>query len=117
MGNQFASYLRTHRRKSGLSQREVAHVLGFRSGQIISRYEHQSRIPSLKSALACRVLFDVEPHDLFPGVYADVEQLTIERIRILGTALPEDSMDQVTRHRRQVLEEAVRRADLRRTQL
>ena len=117
MGNQLASYLRTHRRKSGLSQREVAQVLGFKSGQIVSRYEHLSRIPSLKSALACRVLFDVEPHELFPGLYAEVEKLTIMRIRALGEAFSIEEANQVTSHRQASLEDAIRRAEMNRTSL
>ena len=117
MGNQLASYLRTHRRKSGLSQREVAQVLGFKTGQIISRYEHLSRIPSLKSALACRVLFDVEPHELFPGLYAEVEKLTIMRIRALGEPFSIEEANQVMRHRQASLEDAIRRAEMNRTSL
>lgn len=110
MGPSLANYLRTHRRKSGLSQREVAELLGLYSGQIISRYERLSRMPNLQSVLAFQVLFDVLPHQLFPGLYADVTKLTLARIRSLLKASSEDDAG-IGRH--QVLQDVVRRVETR----
>lgn len=83
MGPALASYLRTHRKKSGLSQCEVAELLGLNSSQTISRYESLARIPSLRTALAFQVLFGAFPHRLFPALHTDVTKLTLARLRSL----------------------------------
>ena len=49
--DQNTAHLRTLRRKSGLSQKELAHILGFRSGAPISRHERSDTVPDLLTAL------------------------------------------------------------------
>lgn len=44
------NYLRTYRKKLGLTQREVAFLLGCHSGAKVSRYERSARIPLLTSS-------------------------------------------------------------------
>ena len=110
MEQPFANYLRTYRKKSGLSQDQVAEVLGLYSGQTFSRYECLARIPSLETALGCQVLFGVLPHRLFPGLYTDITQLTRTRMRALLNAIPEDDD---AMERRSFLRDALRRADMR----
>jgi transcriptional regulator with XRE-family HTH domain len=77
------SYLRTHRKRGGLTQDEMAFLLGCRSGTKISRFERLARRPNLKTALACQVVFGVPAHQIFPGVFAEVEKIVAERARLL----------------------------------
>jgi transcriptional regulator with XRE-family HTH domain len=48
---------RACRKRSGLSQAEVARLLGFSTPSPISRIEHAHREPDFKTALACEFLF------------------------------------------------------------
>lgn len=75
--NKLGNCLRTHRKKSGLSQREVAQVIGFRDGALVSRHERSHSLPPLQHALAYEVLFRAPVAGLFAGLQATVEQ-TIE---------------------------------------
>src|SRR2546425_13075935 len=68
------NYLRTHRKRSSLSQDDVALLLGCRSGAKVSRYEHFVREPSLCTALACEVNFGSPAQEVFGGLYHKVEQ-------------------------------------------
>src|SRR2546421_227517 len=52
------NYLRTYRKRSGLTQREVAFLLGSKNGAQLSRYEKQRRLPPLRTALAFVVFED-----------------------------------------------------------
>lgn len=62
------NYLRTYRRRSGLTQREVAFLLGCETGAQVSRYEKRRRLPPLATALACEAVFGVPVAELFAGV-------------------------------------------------
>ena len=58
--------LRMHRRQWRLTLRELAQLLGFRSGAHVSRLEQGKRTPSLETALACTAIFGVPLQELFP---------------------------------------------------
>ncbi|HQU07582.1 MAG TPA: helix-turn-helix transcriptional regulator [Candidatus Paceibacterota bacterium] len=91
------NYIRAYRKRAGLSQDELALLLGCRSGTKVSRYERHARTPTLETALACQAIFGVPVHELFPGMYREVEQVTHARAQTLarqlrstpGTPLPE----------------------------
>ena len=83
MSSAFSSYLRTHRRKAGLTQSDVAFLLGLSSGQTIGKYEALVRLPSLRTALACCTVFDLPLDELLPGEASKVDRLVIERARAL----------------------------------
>ena len=81
--------LRTHRRTWGLSQRELADLLGMESRAHVSRIERGKRSPTLETALACSTLFGVSLGVLFP-------QLAIvsgERLRERISRLDKDISD------------------------
>src|SRR5947209_11507605 len=72
MAHHFASRLRTHRQKSGLSQRELAYILGYTStGQVIQHEYARSALPFLM-ALAYEAVFRIPVSQLFPGFYETV---------------------------------------------
>lgn len=67
--------LRAHRRRSGLSQREVAFLLGAsRGGAQVSRHEKRRRLPPLRAALGYEVIYGVPANELFAGVSDAVAQ-------------------------------------------
>jgi transcriptional regulator with XRE-family HTH domain len=83
MASYLHNYLRTYRKRAGLSQAEVAFLLGCHSGAKVSRYEHAVRRPSLETVVAYEVILHTALRDLFAGVYRDVEKRTRKRARIL----------------------------------
>lgn len=81
------NYLRTHRKRAGLSQDEVAFLVGLSGGDKVSRYERRSRLPSLETVLACEALFGVPASELFAGLYEEIEEETRKRARDLAKRL------------------------------
>ncbi len=78
--------LRWLRRRWHLTQKELAILLGDKSGTAVSRLECQERQPSLEVAFGCQVLFGVAPLDLFPSLFTEVEEHVVGRIRgLYGT--------------------------------
>lgn len=73
-------YLRTHRRVWGLTQQELATLLGYKSATHISRIENGKRAPSMESALACQVLFGIPPSAMFPRAYDLVEERIVRDV-------------------------------------
>jgi transcriptional regulator with XRE-family HTH domain len=72
--NRLSNYLRTHRKRLGLSQEEVAHLLGAEGGAKVCRYEKFARMPGLETALACEIIFQKPVRELFAGLYQKVER-------------------------------------------
>lgn len=63
------NYLRGARKAIGLSQKELAYLLGSESASNITRYERFSRMPALPTALALLAILDLPPNELFAGLY------------------------------------------------
>jgi len=72
--SQLPNYLRAHRKRLGLSQDEVAYLLGAKSGTKTSRYERFVREPGFRSALACEAVFQRPIRELFAGLYGQIER-------------------------------------------
>ena len=81
------NYLRTHRKKLGLTQRDVAFLLGCHSGAKVSRYERLQRIPSLNAIFAYEVIFQKPARELFAGIYDRAERETLRKVRQLRSRL------------------------------
>jgi transcriptional regulator with XRE-family HTH domain len=84
MSSQLPNYLRANRKRLGLSQEEVAFLLGTPSGAKVCRYERFVRQPSLETALACEVIFQKSIRELFLGLYQQIEHDVVERARVLA---------------------------------
>jgi DNA-binding XRE family transcriptional regulator len=67
------TYLRFLRRKSGLSQRELAQIIGNVTASQISRHERSISPPTLLTAFGYQALFKKPVSDIFPGLYYTVE--------------------------------------------
>lgn len=77
------NYLRTYRKRAGLSQGEMAYLLGGKDGAKMSRYERFARVPSLETALAYEAIFQAPVSELFAGVYGKAERAAIRRARLM----------------------------------
>ncbi|EKD96571.1 MAG: Helix-turn-helix protein [uncultured bacterium] len=102
-------YLRTHRRKWALTQKEVAFLLGHKSSTHVSRLEQGKRIPCMDIVLACEVLFGLTPHRLFPKHYADIEEAVLARAAMLYKRLNKETSRVATR-KKEFLSAALKRA-------
>ena len=92
-----------HRKRHGLTQDEMAFLLGSKDGSAVSHVERGAREPSLRAALACEVMFGVPARELFPGIYEEVEQ----ELKTRAQALSERSKNSTSRlawYKRKLLE-------------
>ena len=83
----------------GLSQHELAHLLGCSSGAKVSRYEHFQRVPSLKTAIAYEIVFRAPLESLLPGLYAQVRariaghaQTLVAKVGVSSVSFPQDKL-------------------------
>jgi transcriptional regulator with XRE-family HTH domain len=81
------NYLRMARKRAGLSQADVAYLLGCQSGAKVSRYERFARRPTLETAIAFEVLFGTPVSDLFEGIADELRHETLKRVRRLERRL------------------------------
>jgi len=85
------NYIRHHRKRLGLSQEDVAFLLGWNGSAQTSRYEHFCRIPTLRTALALSYIFQSSIHELFSGEKEEVEEAVSKRAQILEEQLQRKS--------------------------
>jgi len=84
MGNQeLRNYLRPHRKKSGLSLRELAIIVGYAHKGQVSRHERSEAVPPLTIAFGYAVVYRVSVSALFPGIYEEVREAVEARLREL----------------------------------
>jgi transcriptional regulator with XRE-family HTH domain len=81
------NHLRTHRKKSGLSQRQLGALLGYRNEVQVSRHENAKAVPLFASALGYQIIFGVPMRTLFPGIYEDVREAIEQKLEELETTL------------------------------
>lgn len=86
-----ASYVRTHRKKSGLTQVEIAKLLGHRNSGRVSRHERGITLPSLSVALGYEAIFRVPVAELFPSVHEAVVKNLEARFTHLESCLGKKS--------------------------
>jgi len=84
--------LRNHRRRAGLSQIEVAFLLGSQRGTDKVHQEAFIHEATLRAAMAYEVIFRASLKELFASVYQKVERDVIKRADKLLRRLPADSM-------------------------
>ena len=83
------NYLRRYRKPSGLSQGDVAFLLGCKDAAQVSRYERNQRLPSLRVAIAYQSILGIPLDELFPGIKEKVDKETTFRIEKLRSSLQE----------------------------
>jgi transcriptional regulator with XRE-family HTH domain len=83
MASKLPNYLRSYRKQWGLTQTDVAYLLGSKSPGKVSEYESFDRLPNLKTALLYEAIFGAPVSRLFAGVYQQVEKDAARRARLL----------------------------------
>jgi transcriptional regulator with XRE-family HTH domain len=104
MSQPLENYLRTYRRRAGLSQEEVGLLLGWASGVHISEYERTARRPDLETIFFYEVLLGVPASELFRGVFQKVEKETRKRAQLLAEELRKAEPGRATTRKLSILE-------------
>ena len=87
---QVLCYLRTHRRIWGLTQEDLAALMGLGREQM-SRIENGKCAPTVDGAFVCEVIFGIPPSAMFSHAYSAVEERVIRDIYQLHLALRDPS--------------------------
>jgi transcriptional regulator with XRE-family HTH domain len=103
MSRKLQNYLRTYRKRSGLSQKELSFLLGVKSSEKVCRYEKFQQVPNLQTALALQVIFGVPVAELFAGIYEQAEKETSKRARILMHKMQDDAADRAASRKTDIL--------------
>jgi len=90
------NYVRTYRKQSGLTQRELAIVLGYSDLWQISRHERSRSLPSLRTALAYEVVFQVPLATIFAEARRSIERSVELELRALEQDLRERGQEQLS---------------------
>ena len=86
-----ASYLRSHRLRSGFSRRELAEIAGLLTEMQVGRHERSNQLPSLMAALSYQAIFRIPVTELFPGLYESIAQGIEERLMAVEHTLEKSS--------------------------
>lgn len=55
--NKINNYLRLYRKKNGLSQKDIAYLMGFKTSTSISNYERGNKLPQLINLLKLEIVY------------------------------------------------------------
>lgn len=99
MTHKLQNYLRTYRKRTGLSQEEVSYLLGCNARVKANRHERSARIPSLDAILAYEAVYGASAGELFAGVYQKVEHDTKRRARTLAQRLAKKEPTPMIQHK------------------
>ena len=114
MAERLKTYLRPLRRRWRLTQRELAFLIGIKSGTVISRIEGLSKAPRLSWAVACALLFDTRASELFPGLFSEVHEDVLLRATELYEQL-QGNPSKTTRAKLDFLETVLARLEKQRS--
>jgi transcriptional regulator with XRE-family HTH domain len=90
-------YLHVLRKRWGLSQRELAFLLGI-SPAMLSKLERLERKPSKAVIIGAEVIFGASPRDAFPSSYERIEAKVMRQAAALYERL-EDRQDQLSKEK------------------
>jgi DNA-binding XRE family transcriptional regulator len=110
--NKSVSYLRSYRLRWGLSQGELAYLLGWSRSDVISRIEKKRRLPTLRLLIGCFILFGTAAAEIFPDMFAGIERDIMARVWALYEKVQGDP-SRKTRKKIELLEDAIERAKAR----
>src|SRR5580704_7165229 len=82
MSRQLPSYLKPLRVQRGLSQPELAQLLGI-SASLLSKVESLTRRPTARVILPAEIVFGLPAREIFPGTYGVIEKEIGQRARAL----------------------------------
>jgi hypothetical protein len=85
------NYVRVHRKRSGLSRRELGLLVGYVGEGQVPRHERSSSPPPFSVAVAYEIVFQVPIAELFPGVRSRAEREIERRVELLKGTLEQQS--------------------------
>ena len=103
MSNKLENYLRTYRKRSGLSQDDVGFLLGCQNGTKVSMYERSARKPSVENLFAYEVVFGASARELFAGAYHKVQKKISKRAQLLTRKLNRATPNSMATRKLQIL--------------
>jgi DNA-binding XRE family transcriptional regulator len=77
------NFVSMYRKRTGLSQGDLAYLLGCRSKCTVCRHEKAAQVPTLRMALRFQVIFGVPVSAVFPKLFQDVEREVQSRAKVL----------------------------------
>src|SRR5580704_2405433 len=86
MSRHLPIYLKPLRVQRGLSQPELAHLLGI-SASLLSKVESLKRRPTARVILPAEIVFGLAAREIFPGTYTAIERQIAQRARLLRSRL------------------------------
>ena len=104
-------HLRGFRKRSGLTQSDVARLLGRISPSPISRLETGEQTPDLRTALLLEVVFGASASQLFRTTFQQLAKKVRDRAALLEDSLALQSDTPDTRRRRSELKAIIARID------
>lgn len=102
------NYIRTYRKRTNLTQKEMAFLVGSKTSAHICRHERSEQTPNLQTLLAYEILFRTPVRNLFSGLHQDVEHKLMYRIRLLIQNLAKSGHSRVKAHKIQILNDFLR---------
>jgi transcriptional regulator with XRE-family HTH domain len=79
MSRRYTYRFKSERKRSCLTQEELAYLVGLRTASAESRLERGEREPEFRTGLAYEIVFNCSGAELFPVVYEEVEALVLQR--------------------------------------
>ena len=107
---QLPNHLRSNRKRLGLSQDDLAFLLGVKGGAKVCRYERFVREPSLETALALEAIFERPVSELFGGRYQKAEQDVATRAQELQDRIDHGKTNRQRVHKRQIFNHLAKRS-------
>jgi transcriptional regulator with XRE-family HTH domain len=102
------AFVRSHRRKWGLTQVDLARLLGLSSRSAVSRIERADRDPTTATVIACGLVFGLATLALFPSLHAEIEDAVRAAVAVLREKLA-DRTDKVSIRKRALLAQVLKR--------
>lgn len=103
------NYLRLYRKRSPLTQSDIAYLLQLPDVSNVSRYEKNQRSPNIEMLLTYHLLFNVAIEEFFEQDSVLVHKNLVERSEKLLTTLKNYSTDQGHNSRINYLEQVINR--------
>jgi hypothetical protein len=86
------SYLRAYRKWSGLSQKELAILIGYPNEGLVSRHERLCCTLPFRAALGYEAVFGIPASKLFPVAYDEISQAVEGRLKRLEERLQNSNL-------------------------
>lgn len=96
--------LQTLRHEAGLSQEDLAYLLGGTTAGMVCRHEKGERAPTLEMGMGYSLVLGTEVQDLFEDLELQIKERIKNRARVLCSTNPLDPADPRAVQRRETLE-------------